>query len=158
METTPSESRKGLTSRLLIETPSHGSYLAYLRTLVTDLARKIGFSEVDAAKIEMAVDEACSNVVKHAYPPDLGWRWQQADQICLEVRTDEGRLIIEITDRGKRFDFSRYCSTQIQSRLDQMKTSGYGLPIIQHFMDEVQYTSSEKTGNTLRLVKYLKKT
>jgi anti-sigma regulatory factor (Ser/Thr protein kinase) len=39
-----------------------------------------------------------------------------------------------------------------------MKTNGYGVHIMRQFMDEVQYSSSDQTGNTLRLVKHLKKT
>ena len=38
-----------------------------------------------------------------------------------------------------------------------MKTNGYGIAIMREFMDEVTYSSSDATGNTLRLVKYLKK-
>jgi len=39
-----------------------------------------------------------------------------------------------------------------------MKRNGYGIFIMRNFMDEVQYNSNDQTGNTLRMVKYLKKT
>jgi len=146
------------TGKLLIHTPSHGSYLAYIRTLVGDLAREVGFPEDDVAKIEMAVDEACSNVVEHAYAAKKEWRWKHRHpEIRLDVRTEDNRLIIEISDHGQRFDFTAYRPDDIEERLRQMKTSGYGVAIMRQFMDEVHYNSSDADGNTLRLVKYLKK-
>ena len=150
---------KKTTDKLLIHTPGHGSYLAYIRTLVGDLARKVGFPEEEVAKIEMAVDEACSNVVEHAYAPKKEWRWKHRHpEIRLDVCVEDDRLIIEITDHGQRFDFTAYRPDDIEARLREMKTGGYGISIMRQFMDEVQYDSSESTGNTLRLVKYLKKT
>lgn len=67
------------------------------------------------------------------------------------------RLIIEISDHGQRFDFSDYRPDDLQKRIKDMKPGGYGIHIMRKFMDEVQYNSSDEAGNTLRLVKYLKK-
>ncbi len=153
------------TGKLLIEAPGHGSYLAYIRNLIGDLARQVGFPEDEVAKIEMAVDEACSNVVEHAYAdpkdaiaPEKAWQWKQGDpQIRLDVRSEGDRLVIEINDHGQRFDFTAYQPNQIEERIHQMQTGGYGMAIMREFMDEVQYSSSDAAGNTLRLVKYLKK-
>jgi serine/threonine-protein kinase RsbW len=150
--------RRESADELHLQTPGHGSYLAYIRTIVGDLARKIGFDEHEVAKIEMAVDEACSNVVKHAYSPDKEWCWQHRDpEIRLDIRREGDRLIIEINDHGQRFDFANYRPADIEDHLRQMKRGGYGLFIMRNFMDEVQYNSNDQTGNTLRMVKYLKK-
>jgi serine/threonine-protein kinase RsbW len=150
--------RKESANQLLVQTPGHGSYLAYIRAIVVDLARKVGFDESEVAKIEMAVDEACSNVVKHAYSPDKEWCWQHRDpEIRLDVRREGDRLVIEINDHGQRFDFANYRHADIEDRLREMKPGGYGLFIMRNFMDEVQYNTNDQTGNTLRMVKYLKK-
>ena len=150
--------RKESANKLELQTPSHESYLPHIRVIVGDLARKVGFDENEAAKIEMAVDEACSNVVKHAYSPDKEWCWQHCDpEIRLDVRTEGSRLVIEINDHGQRFDFSNYRPVDIEDRLREMKRNGYGIFIMRNFMDEVQYNSNDQTGNTLRMVKYLKK-
>ena len=144
--------------KLLIQAPSHGSYLAYIRTLIGDLARQVGFPEDEVAKIEMAVDEACSNVIEHAYAPHKQWLWKHPEpQIHLHISTTENRLIIEINDHGQRFDFASYNPVDITRRVDEMKTDGYGVAIMRQFMDEVSYSSNDQTGNTLRLVKHLKK-
>ncbi len=158
MDTPDNVSLKKSTRKLVIETPGHGSYLSYIRTLVGDLALKVGFPDEEVAKIEMAVDEACSNVVKHAYKAKKQWRWNHRDPgIRLDVRAEDSRLIIEINDHGQRFDFSNYNPAGIEDRIKEMKPHGYGVFIMRKFMDEVQYSSSDATGNTLRLVKYLKK-
>jgi len=150
--------REESADKLLIQTPGHGSYLAYIRAIVGDLARKIGFDGGEAAKIEMAVDEACSNVVRHAYSPDKEWCWQQRDpEIRLDIRVEGNLLIIEINDHGQRFDFANYRPARMEDHLREMKPGGYGILIMRNFMDEVQYSSNDQTGNTLRMVKYLKK-
>jgi serine/threonine-protein kinase RsbW len=144
--------------KLVIEAPIHGSCLAYIRSLVADLAQQVGFPEDEVAKIEMAVDEACSNIVEHAYISEKAWQWKQAEpRIGLEVRAEPNRLVIEINDHGQRFDFATYRPHDIEQRVLQMQTGGYGVAIMREFMDEVQYSSSDVAGNTLRLVKYLKK-
>ena len=150
--------REESADKLLIQTPGHGSYLAYIRAIVGDLARKVGFDEGEAAKIEMAVDEACSNVVRHAYSPDKEWCWQQRDpEIRLDIRVERDVLIIEINDHGQRFDFANYRPARMEDHLRDMKPGGYGILIMRNFMDDVQYSSNDQTGNTLRMVKYLKK-
>ncbi len=155
MDTPENVRLKKSTSRVQLSAPGRGSSLRFIRQVVADLARKIGFPDDEVAKIEMAVDEACSNVVEHAYGQQFR---QQADpEIGLEVRKEDGRLVIEINDHGQKFDFASYQPTNIESRLNAMKTSGYGISIMRRFMDEVQYSSNDQTGNTLRLVKYLKK-
>ena len=142
----------------VLETPGHESYLAPIRAIVADLARTVGFDDQEIAKIEIAVGEACTNVVKHAYAPGEEWCWRHRDpQIRLQVRSENDRLVIEINDHGQRFDFASYRPTEIDHRLREMNATGYGIAIIRRFMDEVQYSSNDQTGNTLRMVKYLKK-
>ena len=142
-----------------IQIPGEGSSLAHIREFIVDLAQKIGFTAEDVARIEMSVDEACSNVVKHAYSADKQWRWQHRDpEIRLAIRLESNQLVIEINDHGQRFDFAGYQPADIQVRAQDMQTGGYGIAIMRQFMDEVTYSSSDATGNTLRLVKHLNKT
>lgn len=146
------------TDRWVLQTPGHESYLAQIRDIIADLAHQVGFPDEEVAKIEMAVDEACANVVEHAYAKDKEWTWQRRDpEIRLEVRLEGSHLVIEINDHGQKFDFGRYCPVAIEDKLRQMAPGGYGIAIMRRFMDEVQYSSNDAAGNTLRLVKHLKK-
>ena len=143
---------------LSIELPGDVSYLAHIREFIVDLARKTGFSEEEIARIEMSVDEACSNVIEHAYSADKQWHRQHDDpEIRLAISVTDDQLVIEINDHGQHFDFAAYRPTDIQTHVTDMQTGGYGIAIMRQFMDEVTYSSSAATGNTLRLVKYLKK-
>ncbi len=149
---------KKSTGRLFVRAPVHGKSLHHIRTVITDLARQVGFPEDEVAKIEMAVDEACSNIVEHAYNADRNWTWKHPDpEIRLAIHTEADRLIIQIADNGKRFDFSAYRPGNIVDRIRAMRSGGYGIAIMRQFMDEVEYKSDDQNGNTLRLVKCLKK-
>lgn len=144
-------------SRIFIHAPGDGSSLRPIRDIVTDLARQLGFHTDEIAKIEMAVDEACSNVVEHAYAPDKDWTSPKDPAIRIEVHHALDRLVILIHDHGQRFDFNAYRPSDILERVLAMKPGGYGIAIIRQFMDEVHYSSNDAEGNTLRMVKYLKK-
>lgn len=145
------------TGKLEIHAPGDGRCLARIRAIMADLARQVGFPDPEVQMIQMAVDEACANVVEHAYRADKQWCWQHREpEIRMRIHTEAGRLIIEINDHGQHFDFTSYRPTDVPTNLDAMKDGGYGLPIMRRFMDEVQYSSNDHTGNTLRLVKYLK--
>ncbi len=149
---------KKSTGKLSIQSPGRGPYLKHIRRLVSDLASQVGFSEAEIAKIEMAVDEACSNILEHSYAPQKTWRWQHREpEIRMEVGIEHGCLVIEINDHGQGFDFANYQPAKMDDQLKSMARGGYGIFIMRSFMDEVEYTSNDQTGNTLRLVKYLKK-
>jgi serine/threonine-protein kinase RsbW len=132
--------------------------IGIIRATVTDLAGKIGFSGDELTRIEMAVGEAVENILEHAYKqPSKEWKFQRDPEIRLKIRVEQNRLIIELNDHGQSFDFCRYQPPHSHDNVRNGRTSGYGIFIMREFMDEVQYNSSAETGNTLRLVKYLKK-
>jgi serine/threonine-protein kinase RsbW len=150
--------QKKSTGKVQLQAPIDGRYLEYIRAVVGDLAGKVGFSAGEVDQIVLAVDEACSNVIRHAYADGKQWCWQHQDPaIRLEIRTEDGRLVIEIHDHGQRFNIADYRLDDIPQKLAGMKTGGYGIFIIRQFMDELHYSFDNRTGNTLRLVKYLKK-
>jgi serine/threonine-protein kinase RsbW len=148
---------KKSTGRISVQAPGHGKSLARIRSLVADIAHRVGFPEDEVAKIEMAVDEACSNVVKHAYAADKPWYSHRDPELRMEVFTEANRLVIEIQDHGARFNLIEYRPPPIEEGIQRLNRGGFGLAIIRKFMDEIQFTSTAETGNTLRLVKYLQK-
>jgi serine/threonine-protein kinase RsbW len=148
---------KKSTGRISLQAPGCGKSLGFIRETVADLAGRVGFPEDEVDKIQMAVDEACSNVLEHAYATDKPWYSHRDPELRLEVFTEGGRLVIEIQDHGARFDFAQYQPPPLEEGIRKLQRGGFGLAIIRKFMDEIQYTSSAATGNTLRLVKYLKK-
>jgi anti-sigma regulatory factor (Ser/Thr protein kinase) len=135
-----------------IEIPASTHYLVLVRQFISSLAHEIGFMSGDVAKIELALDEACSNSIRAI-------REVEGDcprtRLQLQVETDKRRLAITVRDNGN--DFSHHFNSEIalDDLVGNMRTSGYGLRIIKTCMDEVLYEHQPGLGNLLRLVKYV---
>lgn len=148
----------GSPGKLLIQCPCVACHLAAIRDVVRNAALQAGFPADEVAQIELAVDEACSNIIEHGYGADLpGSRQGPEPGIRIEIRTEDDRLVIEITDHGRGFDGGSYRPKEMQVLMQEGKTGGYGVSIIRRCMDEVVYGADANAANTLRLVKYLKR-
>ena len=80
-----------------LKIPSQTDNLELIRSFVSNIAEKVGFDADETYKIELAVDEACANVVKHAYEQ------KHIDhQIDLAIEIDINKLVIIISDQGIR--------------------------------------------------------
>jgi serine/threonine-protein kinase RsbW len=129
--------------------PGQFEYLAQIAGFVTQAARTAGLGENDVFHVEMAVDEACSNIIEHAYQSRQG-------NIELQCSTPEpGRLDIVIHDDGDPFDPDTIPTPTIgaQAHLDQLNEGGLGLYFIRKLMDEVSFEFQPDRGNTLYLIK-----
>jgi len=133
---------------------------------MADLSKKIGFSEEEVVKIEMAVDEACTNIIKYAYKdkrseePKNYFARRKEDvnkPIELQMETSDDRFVVTIIDRGKIFNFESHKSPTLKEYLNMTKPKGLGIRVIRTFMDEVHYNHKPGVGNILRLVKNLPK-
>jgi len=95
--------------------------------------------------MEHAVDEACSNVIKHAYEGDPG------KQIGVTLRVSPEAFEVIIEDSGLKADVA-----SIRGRdLDEIRPGGLGVHLIKRACDVVEFDEKKKEGNRLRLVKYL---
>ena len=95
--------------------------------------------------MELAVQEACTNIVEHAYAGQTG---RVLVQITLD--TIPRRLVVDLRDTGKSFDPDQV----VEPNLDDIQIRGYGLFLIKELMDEVNYNPGPK-DNHWRLVKNL---
>jgi serine/threonine-protein kinase RsbW len=144
-----------------------GEALWPMRTFVTSIAREIGFPEEDVDKIELAVDEACANVIRHAYKhlgvsPDLPEDERAADddaQQCvlrLRIVMGEDFLRISIIDHGIGMANRPPGVGSVKEYTDRGGTGGLGTYIIKNFMDEVEYDYPADSGTILTMTKYLR--
>jgi len=120
--------------------------LERIRNFVSDHARRFGFKEKDINDIRLAVDEACTNIIKHAYG------WKQNKFIHLQIGMRENEMLVSIIDDGKSFDPDTYSVPSMQDQLDQKKRSGYGILLIRKLMDNVEYRK-RKSRNEIRMIK-----
>ncbi|HFE53479.1 MAG TPA: ATP-binding protein [Bacteroidetes bacterium] len=131
-----------------LKLPSRTENLEIIREFVSRIAQKAGFDEEDAAKIELAVDEACTNVVKHAYE---GGSDKPIDVV---VRLDYDKLTVIVTDQGKGFNPEAVEIPDIKEYLAELRVGGLGIYLIRTLMDEVKYDIRPGVRNQVKMVKY----
>jgi len=123
--------------------------IARVRAAVQAAARRIGFPEADAAAIELAINEAVSNVIRHGYQ---GRRGQPIDVTLEPVYRPEGAgLQVTIRDHGRQVD----PSVIVGRDLEDVRPGGLGTHIMRTVMDEVEYKHREPEGMELRLLKMI---
>lgn len=126
---------------------SHPENLKGIRKVMKDIVSKTGLSKEDSGCIILAVDEACSNIIKHGYKNDYN---QKIDMI---VTLETNLLTISIIDNGISFD-----KNSIETRdIDEIKPGGLGIYIITQVMDQVEYIRTPEGFNKIKMVKKLTK-
>ncbi|MDW8137435.1 MAG: ATP-binding protein [Bacteroidota bacterium] len=127
--------------------PSRTEALARVREFVRAQALRSGFSEDQVDQIVIAVDEACTNIIKHAYGGDASQR------IRIRVEAHSDRLEIVLLDRGKMFDEAAYQEPDLAALIRTGHRGGLGLMLMRRLMDAVRYEHRNGT-NMVRLIKY----
>lgn len=135
-----------------MELPSNPDTLCVVRNALAPLAQTLGFSDAECRAVVLAVDEALTNIIRHAYqgkadePIEISFRRIQAPQ-------DGARrpaLEIVLEDRGISVDGSKLCSRD----LEDVRPGGLGLHFIKESMDAVEFRR-HWGRNQLRLMKFL---
>ncbi|HYL64921.1 MAG TPA: ATP-binding protein [Candidatus Methylomirabilis sp.] len=133
--------------------PSDPSLLCAVRGAIERLTESFGFAEEEVRAVTRAVDEALTNIIRHAYngradrPIELSFSPLTRPSAPREV---DG-LEILLTDRGPAVKKEQLCGRS----LDELRPGGLGMHFIQESMDVVEYTRTKGT-NCLRLVKYIR--
>jgi serine/threonine-protein kinase RsbW len=123
--------------------------LLEVREFVLRAAREFGFSEEEASKVVLAVDEACTNVIKHAYQfaPDR--------EIEIVIQPVKDRMQITVIDDGKSFNPSSAKLPDLKQHLSHYRRGGLGIYLMRTLMDKVEYKYAPGKKNEVRLTKYL---
>ena len=100
--------------------------------------------------IQLAVDEACTNIISHGYA-DL-----DPGSIILDLETAPKNLTITLTDFGHSFEPSSAPMPDVNAPIEERELGGFGLFFIQQSMDNMDYQVTED-GNKMILTKYLSK-
>lgn len=127
---------------------SSTDHLSDVREFITSSWASYGYDAKEGIKVALSVDEACTNIIKHAYH-------NVADgTIKIKVDSKKNKFIVRITDKGSHFDPNQVPDPDIAGRQKKRKGGGLGMFLMKKLMDEVQYKDKGKT-NELILVKYL---
>lgn len=138
---------------LKLEFPSNPELLCAVRGAIERLTERMGFSERECRSVTRAVDEAVTNIIRHAY----GGRSNQPIVLTCNCTHEAAKsaaaqgLEIMLEDRGEPAD-----PEKLRGRsLDEIRPGGLGLHYIRESMDVVEFSRSGGT-NQLRLVRYLR--
>ncbi len=138
---------------LKMELLSNPEMLCAVRGALGQLAERLGFSEPECRAIVLAVDEALTNIIRHAYGGDTDKPIEAYFRRVQDSRngTPGEALEIVLEDRGVAVDGAKLCGRA----LDDVKPGGLGLHFIHESMDKVEFR--RKIGrNQIRLVKFIR--
>lgn len=140
--------RTGVLSTGTLRVPARPKYLAIIGTVVEWFAHQAGLSDEKCRELEVAVDEACTNVIRHAFSgPSEG----EMSILCSPV---DGGLAVTIADQGKPFHPEQGSQIAAEKRSRDPASGGRGLLLIRQLTDAIHYRWDEQEGNQLTLVKH----
>ncbi|MDM5318269.1 anti-sigma B factor RsbW [Fictibacillus sp. b24] len=130
--------------------PAKPDYVGVVRLTISGLANRMGFAFDEIEDIKIAVSEAVTNVVNHAYTEgDHG-------QVRIGCNIHDDRMEITVVDQGKSFDvesISKDLGPVDGKSVDQLHEGGLGLFLIDTLMDKVEISS--EAGVVVMMTKYL---
>lgn len=122
---------------------SDPQYLGIIRDITARFCSANDLGEDLTGKIKLAVDEACSNVIKYAYEGD------RSKRIVVNYGLYLKSIVIVIEDTGKKAD-----PALIKGRdLDDVRPGGLGMHFIRRVFDQVRFDPKKIKGNRLLLIK-----
>ena len=119
--------------------------LAAVREFVAETGAELELDGCLVHDLQLAIDEACTNVIEHAYGG-------QGGEIELSIEPADGGLRIVLRDWGTPFDPEAVPVPDVTAPLDQRRLGGLGLYLMRSIMDEVRFEFEDK-GNTLIMFK-----
>src|SRR5262245_53533608 len=134
-----------------LQVPSSTENLALIREFVTTVGKQAKMSDEDVAKLELAVDEACANVIEHAYGHDI------SKEVDVRAVFDEDEVRISVIDTGRGFDPAKVDIDTVEQLVAKRKSGGLGFRLIKSLMDDVSYEIVPGQKNELHMTKKIRK-
>ncbi|SEN38993.1 anti-sigma B factor RsbW [Lihuaxuella thermophila] len=132
--------------------PAKPDYVGIARLTVSGIANRMGFSYDDIEDLKLAVAEACTNAVDHAYCAGEG-------EIEVSCNIYPNRLVIVVIDRGNSFDVNevvrRTGPISMESSINSVRERGLGLYLMKTLMDHVDIKGDN--GVIVTMTKYIRK-
>lgn len=123
--------------------------LSSIRSFLRDVASGNGVPQKTIEELILAVDEASTNIVKHAY------HYSKDKEITVTVAISGSECLVTLIDHGDSFDPGLVPNPDMKQYLSDRKVGGLGLYLMRTLMDAVEYTS-DGSANRLVLKKKLR--
>lgn len=131
---------------VIISIPSHPRYLSLVRSVTAKTGEIYDMPHEAIEHVKLAIDEACSNVLKYAYKGDTG------KKIVVKFRVTQKKFEVIIEDTG----IKAKAEDIVGRDLNDIKPGGLGIHLIKRAFDIYEFIEHRKNGNKLRLIKYIK--
>lgn len=129
-----------------ITVPATLENLEALTGMVAEFLREHGFPEQSIFETDLAVDEACTNVIRYAYAPEEG-------EVTVVCTVTSGGATVCITDSGRPFNPLDVAAPDLSGSIEDRPIGGLGVHLIRSLMDEVTYEYVEGK-NILCMTRY----
>jgi serine/threonine-protein kinase RsbW len=123
--------------------------LARISEFITDATGRAGLDDHAAWQVQLAVDEASTNIIQHGYDQEM------PGEIELAWRVDGDQLTVTLRDRGRRFNPDDIPAPDISSPLEERQAGGLGLYLMGRLMDKVEFEFDDRQGNLLKMTKQI---
>jgi len=123
--------------------------LSSIRDFVRSTAQDVGFSKDVSGNIILAVDEAVTNVIKHAY------NYSEEGKILVSISFIKNKFSVSISDKGTHFNSKLIKDPDLKEYYKQRRVGGLGMFLMKKLMDDVKY-SQPQNRNKVTLIKYLR--
>lgn len=137
--------------KFTLQVPSTTENLAMIREFASHVGAQAGLDESSVGKLELAVDEACANVIEHAYGSDV------TKEVVVRAVFDDSTIQIIVQDTGRGFDPTHIPVENLKDLVRQRRSGGLGMQLMRTLMDEVHYEITPGEKNELRMIKRLRK-
>jgi serine/threonine-protein kinase RsbW len=127
--------------------PGRLDSLAAISEFVARAAEAAGLDARDVYAVQMATDEACSNIIEHAY----GGEGRGPIECTCRIHGDG--LTVTLRDYGRPFDPDNVPAPDLHTDLEDRDVGGLGLYFVRKLMDEVHFEFTPDSGNVLTMVK-----
>ncbi|HEY2778172.1 MAG TPA: ATP-binding protein [Gaiellaceae bacterium] len=141
----PAQNGHGSAQAIRLTIPAKPEYITLGRLALTGIARLRAVSAEVLGDLKLALTEACTNSVRHAYTEGAG-----LVHIVYELHSD--RLVVEVSDSGEGFDPP---TARADLDTDELAEGGLGIAIIEALSDELEIAEGDDGGSRLRFVKHL---
>jgi len=134
---------------VVVQTPGDIGYLHRIREFIAGMATEAGIEQHEIDNIELAVDEACTNVIEHGYAHD-----DSNKELTIRLEIDSSKLVLTVIDRARPFNILQYEPRDINDLKTEGRDGGLGIRLIKHIMDEIDYQIKDDGQNELIMTKY----
>jgi len=135
----------GVSNKILFASSTKN--LALLRNFIEARAISLGLDEGTTNQIVLSVDEACTNIIKHAH------KFDESQNIEVETQFTDEQFIVILKYKGKAFDPNNLHSPDMKDYFNRFRVGGLGVPIMKRFMSKIEFVHKNSDYNLLTLIK-----